>query len=114
MSLDTQNLKLRTNKIISILDENKGENIEVFDLVDSDYFVDEVIIATGLNERHNEALLNFLKEGLKPDEEFLNVEISDGWVVIDLGDILIHIMIEEYRKLYNLEDFLEKLQTSSK
>ena len=114
MSLDTQNLKLRTNKIISILDENKGENIEVFDLVDSDYFVDEVIIATGLNERHNEALLNFLKTGLKPDEEFLNVEISDGWVVIDLGDILIHIMIEEYRKLYNLEDFLEKLQTSSK
>jgi len=114
MSLDTQNLKLRTNKIISILDENKGENIEVFNLVDSDYFVDEVIIATGLNERHNEALLNFLKEGLKPGEEFLNVEISDGWVVIDLGDILIHIMIEEYRKLYNLEDFLEKLQTSSK
>jgi ribosome silencing factor RsfS/YbeB/iojap len=114
MSLDTQNLKLRANKIISILDENKGENIEVFDLVDSDYFVDEVIIATGLNERHNEALLNFLKEGLKPDEEFLNVEISDGWVVIDLGDILIHIMIEEYRKLYNLEDFLEKLLTSSK
>jgi len=114
MSLDTQNLKLRTNKIISILDENKGENIEVFDLVDSDYFVDEVVIATGLNERHNEALLNFLKEGLKPDEEFLNVEISDGWVVIDLGDILIHIMIEEYRKLYNLEDFLEKLLTSSK
>jgi len=114
MSLDTQNLKLRANKIISILDENKGENIEVFDLVDSDYFVDEVVIATGLNERHNEALLNFLKEGLKPDEEFLNVEISDGWVVIDLGDILIHIMIEEYRKLYNLEDFLEKLLTSSK
>ena len=112
--MDTQNLKLRTNKIISILDKNKGENIEVFDLVNSDYFVDEVIIATGLNERHNEALLNFLKEGLKPDEEFLNVEISDGWIVIDLGDILIHIMIEEYRKLYNLEDFLEKLQTSSK
>ena len=114
MSLDTQNLKLRTNKIISIIDKNKGENIEVFNLVDSDYFVDEVIIATGLNERHNEALLTFLKEGLKPDEEFLNVEISDGWIVIDLGDILIHIMIEEYRKLYNLEDFLKELKTSSK
>ncbi|EJF05848.1 uncharacterized Iojap-like protein [Thiovulum sp. ES] len=103
-------MKERIEKIAKILDENKGENIESFDLFESDYFVDGVVIATGLNEKHNEALLDFLKTGLKPEEEFLHVEVSDGWVVADLGDVLIHLMTEEYRKLYKLEDFLQEFE----
>lgn len=98
----------RIEKIIDILDKNKGEEIEVFSLEDSDYFVSTVIIATGLGDRHNYALLDYLKKGLKPEEEFLNIDISDGWIVIDLGDILIHIMTDEHRKLYNLESFLQE------
>jgi ribosome silencing factor RsfS/YbeB/iojap len=98
----------RIEKISQILDKNKAENIEVFDLIDKGYFVDTVIIATSLNERHNEALLDFLKKGLKPEEDFNNVETSDGWIVIDLGDILIHIMTEEYREKYHLDQFLKE------
>ncbi len=101
-------MKERIEKIVKILDENKGEEVEFFNVQNSDYFVDGVLICTGLNERHNEALLDFLKSNLKPEEEFLHVEISDGWIVADLGDILIHIMTEEYRKLYKLEKFLEE------
>jgi ribosome silencing factor RsfS/YbeB/iojap len=103
-------LKERIEKIAKILDENKGENIEHFDLVGSDYFVDGVVVCTGLNQRHNEALLDFLKRGLKPEEEFIHVEVSDGWVVIDLGDMLIHIMTKEYRELYRLEEFLKEFE----
>jgi ribosome-associated protein len=103
-------MEKRVEKIIEILDSNKGENIETFDLKDSDYFVDYVVIATGLGERHNEALLDFLKGGLKPEESFIHVEISDGWVVADLGDILIHIMTSKYREMYNLEEFLSEFQ----
>ena len=98
----------RIKKIIDVLDINKAEDIESFDLQDTDYFVSAVVIATGLGERHNEALLNFMKTALKPEESFVNVEISDGWVVVDLGDILVHIMTTEYRKLYQLESFLDK------
>jgi ribosome-associated protein len=100
----------RISRIVDILDENKGERIESFNLEESDYFVDYVVICTGLNQRHNEALLDFLKAGLKPEEEFVNVESSDGWVVVDLGDMLIHIMTEEYRELYKLELFLEDFE----
>ena len=101
-------MKNRLLKIVDVLDMNKAEEIETFDLQDTDYFVSVVVIATGLGERHNEALLNFMKIALKPDEVFVNVEISDGWVVVDLGDILVHIMTDSYRKLYDIEDFLNK------
>jgi len=101
-------MKDRLLKIVEVLDKNKAENIETFDLYDTEYFVSAVVIATGLGERHNEALLNFMKTALKPEEDFVNVEISDGWVVVDLGDILVHIMTSSYRELYRIEDFLEK------
>ncbi len=96
----------RIEKISSVLDTNKAENIEVFDLRGKDYFVDQVVIASSLNARHTEALLNYLKNELKPEEKFLNVDVSDEWVVADLGDILIHIMTPEYRTKYNMEEFL--------
>lgn len=99
----------RIEKISAILDTNKAENIEVFDLKDKDYFVDQVIIASSLNSRHTEALLNYLKNGLKPEEQFLSVDISDEWIVADLGDILIHIMTPEYRAKYNMEEFLGEI-----
>ena len=98
----------RISKIIDVLDRNKAEDIESFNLEETDYFVSAVVIATGLGERHNEALLNFMKTELKPEEAFVNVEISDGWVVVDLGDILVHIMTDSYRKLYDIKDFLVK------
>lgn len=102
-------MQQRINKISELLDKNKAEAIEVFDLRGRDYFVDYVIIASSLGERHTEALLDHLKKGLKPDEQFLNVDVSSEWIVIDLGDMLIHIMTPEYRNKYDMESFLNEL-----
>ncbi len=102
-------MQKRIEKISEILDKNKAEAIEVFDLRERDYFVDYVIIASSLGERHTEALLDYLKKGLKPEENFLNVDISPEWVVADLGDILVHIMTPEYRNKYDMEGFLGEL-----
>ena len=99
----------RLEKISACLDKNKAEAIEVFDLRGKDYFVDQVVIATSLNSRHTEALLNYLKNELKPAETFLGTDVSDEWVVADLGDILIHIMTPEYRVKYNMEEFLSEV-----
>lgn len=101
----------RIEKISAVLDRNKAENIEVFDLRGKDYFVDQVVIATSLNSRHTEALLNYLKTDLKPAEHFLGVDISDEWIVADLGDILVHIMTPEYRTKYNMEEFLGEISS---
>ena len=99
----------RIEKIVSVLDTNKAESIEVFDLQEKNYFVDYAIIASSLGSRHTVALLDHLKNGLKPEETFNNVDESGDWIVIDLGDILIHIMTPEYRIKYDMETFLGSL-----
>jgi len=99
----------RIEKITSILDMNKAEGIEVFNLTEKNYFVDYAIIASSLGSRHTTALLDHLKNGLKPDENFSNVDESGDWIVVDLGDILIHIMTPEYRVKYDMETFLSSL-----
>ena len=99
----------RIDKIISILDDNKAENIESYDLSDKDYFMSAVVIATSIGTRHTIALLDHLKRGLKPEEEFLGIDESPEWIAIDLGDILIHVMTPEYRAKYDLETFLNEL-----
>ena len=102
-------MKNRIEKIVSVLDMNKAESIEVFDLRDKNYFVDYAIIASSLGSKHTIALLDHLKNGLKPDENFNNVDESGDWIVVDLGDILIHIMTPEYRVKYDMEKFLSDL-----
>jgi len=102
-------MQKRLEKIIDVLDRNKAEAIELFDLRDRDYFVDYVIIASSLGERHTTALLDHLKKELKPAEKFVHVDESDQWVVADLGDVLIHIMTPGYRSKYDMESFLTEL-----
>ncbi|MBE0514887.1 ribosome silencing factor [Sulfurimonas sp.] len=99
----------RIEKITEVLDQNKAENIEVFDLREKNYFVDYAIIASSLGSRHTMALLDHLKTELKPAEKFINVDESSDWIVVDLGDILIHIMTPEYRVKYDMESFLSSL-----
>ena len=102
-------MQKRIDNIINLLDKNKAEGIEAFDLSEKNYFVDYAIIASSLGSRHTTALLDHLKNGLKPEETFNNVDESGDWIVIDLGDILIHIMTPEYRTKYDMEKFLSDL-----
>ena len=99
----------RIERITEVLDNNKAEEIEVFDLREKNYFVDYAIIASSLGTKHTIALLDHLKKDLKPAETFNNVDESGDWIVVDLGDILIHIMTPEYRTKYDMEKFLSSL-----
>lgn len=100
----------RLEKIKSILSDKKAENIEIIDLTSKEYIVDYVVIATTLNPKHSFALLNHLKNDLKPDgEEFLRVDDDENWTIIDLGDIFIHLISEKYREKYTIEEFLSEL-----
>ena len=108
-------MELRIKKIIEVLDFNKAEDIEVFDLTDKGYISNNVIIATALNTKHSIALLSHLKEDLKPlGEEFVRTEEDGDWTIVDLGDILIHIMTQTYRDMYTLEDFLSTFPLDQK
>lgn len=104
-------MRERAEKIAQILDNKKAENVQIIDMSEREYIAKFVVIATTLTGRHALALVDELKTELKPlGEEFLGIESSDDWSVIDLGDIIVHLMSETYRKKYDIEDFLDKLK----
>ena len=100
----------RIDRIVEELDRKKAEDIQVFDLSDKEYLTEHAVIATTLGDKHTLALLEHLKETLKPEgETFVAVDEGEQWTVIALGDIMIHLMVPSYRAKYNLEEFLESL-----
>ena len=108
-------MEQRIKKIIEVLDFNKAEDIEVFDLTNKGYITNNVIIATALNTKHSVALLSHLKDDLKPlGEEFVRTEEDGDWTIVDLGDILIHIMTQSHRDMYSLEQFLSTFPLEQK
>jgi len=103
-------LEQRVENIVTLLDDKKANDIEVFNLTEADYIAKRVIIANSLNGKHTIALFEHLKKELRAiNDAFLASDVSDDWVVGDLGDILIHIMTSEYRQKYSLEEFLSEL-----
>jgi ribosome-associated protein len=104
-------LNERLETIAKVLDQNKAERIEKFNLESSDYMTSGVVVASALADKHLIALVDHLKSALKPlGEEFLHIDTSDEWAAIDLGDILVHIMSESARDRYNLEAFLDEFK----
>ncbi len=100
-------MQKRIETIVALLDEKKAENIEAFDMRGKDYLVDDVIIASTLGQKHGAALLDYLKPVIKSlGEKILYTEESEDWTVIDLGDMMIHLMTPEHRSKYNIEEFL--------
>ena len=65
-----------------------------------------MIICTGTSSRHITALSSYLSEDLKKlDLKMLNIEgrKNGDWIVVDIGDIIIHLFRSEVREYYNLE-----------
>jgi len=101
----------RIEKIVALLDEKKGEEIEVFNLEDSDYIAKAVILVNSLGGKHTGALYDNLRVAFRESgETILGADESDDWIVVDLGDILIHIMTPQYRMRYSIEEFLKDLK----
>ena len=111
-SIKTQlTISERLQHIQTLLEDKKGEDIEIFDLSGRDYIVDKVVIVSAMIGRHSFALLDHLKTELKPQGEifYATVDESDDWLIADLGDIMIHIFTPNHRKRFNLEEFLNTI-----
>ena len=92
--------------ITEALDDKKGRDIKVIDVRKKCSFADDMVIVTGTSSRHvkslaTEASMESKKRGLIP----LGVEGMDAgeWVLVDLGDIIVHVMQPKIREFYQLE-----------
>ena len=92
--------------VTSELDERKAENIITIDVIGKTRFTDYMVIATGTSERHIKALCNYVGSALK--EKGVVPRGTEGaqgseWVLMDLGDVILHVMTAQTREFYQLE-----------
>ena len=85
----------------------KALDIVVINVTSTNSLFDQIIVASVDSTRQARAFVNNLKECLKETKySILSVEgeASGEWVLIDLGDLIVHVMKPEVRTYYNLED----------
>ena len=92
--------------IVAALEDLKGVNIVVLDVAALTPMTDYMIMVTGTSNRHVKALVDTADEsskaiGLQP----LGIEGRESydWVLVDLADVIVHVMNEEARSFYELE-----------
>jgi ribosome silencing factor RsfS/YbeB/iojap len=88
------------------LEDDKAENILVLDVTGRADYTDRLIIATGQVERQLQAMASHLDEALGKAGLHLkrdSIQASPAWVLIDAGDLVIHLFRPDARELYRLE-----------
>jgi len=103
--MQTEELK---TVVVEALEDLKADNICVIDVKDKTSVTDYMVIASGTSNRHvkslAENLLSDIKErGGRP----VGIEGADAsdWVLVDLGDVVVHVMLPATRTFYDLESF---------
>lgn len=92
--------------IVNWLDEAKAEEVVSIPLEGKSALGDFMVVASGRNDRHVGAIAEQLREKLKArGEARVRVEGLNAcdWVLIDTGDIIVHVFRPEVREFYNLE-----------
>lgn len=89
------------------LDDMKGQSIKIIDVRKLTEITDYMVIATGRSNTHVKALANEVVEKIEEaGGTIVGVEgkLQSEWVLVDAGDVVVHIMVAPVRALYNLED----------
>ena len=92
--------------ILHRLDDEKTHDIVFIDLKDKSTIADSIVVASGRSHRHVSAvadhLLRAIKEGGHGKARVEGMPACD-WVLIDAGDVVVHLFRPEVRSFYNLE-----------
>lgn len=93
--------------VVESLENIKGQNIEVFDVRSLTPITDCMVIVTGTSSTHikamaDEVIVNAKKAGLHV--QGIEGRGQSDWVLVDIGDVIVHLMLSATRSLYRLED----------
>jgi ribosome-associated protein len=92
--------------VLASLEDSKAENIVPIDIRGKSSLADHMVVASGRSHRHVSAVADNLLKALK--EAGLGTARVEGlsgadWVLIDAGDVIVHVFRPEVREFYNLE-----------
>ena len=93
--------------IINWMEEKKAVDIKHIDVTGETDFTDHLIICSGTAELHNKAIAeNIIFNAKTNGLEILSSEgkNSSTWILIDFGDIIVHIFSQDKREYYKIED----------
>ena len=105
---DKENSKFEALRqlILTAIEDMKGENVLELDVMGKTSVTDKMIIVSGTSSRHVKSIAsNVAMEVKKSGSQPLGME-GEGqgeWVLVDLGDIVVHVMQPQVRQFYDLE-----------
>ena len=107
MKVSRLNSKKLAQRIVDTLDDLKGQSIRCINVKKLTEITDYMVITTGRSNTHTKALADAVVNRLrKSGEKIVGIEgrLQSEWILVDAGDIVVHIMVAPVRTLYNLED----------
>ena len=86
--------------------DKKAFNVRILEISRLSSIADYLVLATGTSDKQVQAIADSVKSGLKKYGKVLDLEgMTEGkWVVIDYGDVIVHVFVEDLRRYYNLDD----------
>lgn len=94
--------------IVETLEERKGEDILLLDLVGVSSFTDFFVLGTGGSRRTLQALseevVQRVKERHQMNARSVEGDAESGWILIDFGDVILHLFSPRTREYYRLEE----------
>ena len=104
--MDNTRSKEMVKLAVAALEDKKGEDIKVIDITEVTVLADYFIIASGMNRNQVQALVDNVEEALgRAGFEVKQVEgyQTANWILMDFGDIIVHVFDSENRLFYDLE-----------
>jgi len=88
---------------VRLIEDRKGENVVIIDLGDVSIPTSYFVVAGADNPAHAKALVNALRKGL-PLKPLQSEGLSERkWIVLDYGDIVVHVLEKDAREFYDIE-----------
>ncbi len=100
-------------KIVNILENKKAIDVKTIDIKEQTTIADYFVIASGTSSTHIKALADNVEEELKKENIYPNkIEgyNTAAWILMDYGDVVVHIFTQSEREDYKLEDLWNKVE----
>ena len=93
---------------LKLLDDKKAENLSLVEINNGNMIADYFVICTGNSHPHLNAMGEWLRRKARETYNIRPLSVdgtpASEWIVVDFGDVIIHILTEEARERYQLED----------
>ena len=99
------NSQERAIKCAALALDKKALNVKVLEIKELSSIADYLVLATGRSDKQAQAIADSVKQGLKKYGKVNDIEgVNEGvWIVMDYGDVLVHIFKDDLRRHYDLD-----------